>query len=610
MINTAFLNSSNYGWSQSKLQNIEYSFLSELPQYFTSNYLLLGSHQAETVIAGITVYTGSFVAGTEFEFVANQKNSVQNFLTSSSYNDQISFNDIISINISENIDGNGDITFLNQNKVTPESGSLTYPVNALNTISGNAADIFIDSTDFHNTDLTLGKYGYWNLIHEMGHAIGGLDDFAGKTEEGTYVDNQKYTMMSYNTYSGYFDSSGNDTATNKVHASGLMLLDIKALRDTYTVRDVRTEDGNVYKLGQGLGYDNDATKGFLYTIVDDNGANDAIDASDFTVSAEIDLREGHYSSIGVNGDGQAWLWDSYAYLSGDDDPDPGNVAIAYGTEIENAIGTDFNDRIIGNALDNTLTGGAGSDVLIGGAGLDTVDYDDDGSTVGTLTISSTLDEKGMEVVDGFAGTDTLHGIETLKTGDHDLTFNVYDASDNLNGRVEANMNGFSFNDSDIFAIDGTGDVTINTGTSTGSHYVTDAVYGHTITTQIANYSAVTSALTVTANGTNVTLTSGGSTTDMVNHNLDALYVGNGHNIINLQSGHEVDSVVTGLGIDEWTSVGHAGYADIDYVYAGGNDTIDYNGGYDSYNITLPYGVNTSDLSFSETNVRNEGYVPL
>jgi serralysin len=48
----------------------------------------------------------------------------------------------------------------------------------------------------------------------------------------------------------------------------------------------------------------------------------------------------------------------------------GNVSIAKGVTVENAIGGSGNDLLVGNAADNLLKGGAGNDVLYGGAGAD------------------------------------------------------------------------------------------------------------------------------------------------------------------------------------------------------------------------------------------------
>jgi serralysin len=47
------------------------------------------------------------------------------------------------------------------------------------------------------------------------------------------------------------------------------------------------------------------------------------------------------------------------------------LTIAYGAVIENAIGSDFNDTLIGNYVDNMLEGGKGFDMLYGGLGSDT-----------------------------------------------------------------------------------------------------------------------------------------------------------------------------------------------------------------------------------------------
>ena len=86
----------------------------------------------------------------------------------------------------------------------------------------------------------------------------------------------------------------------------------------------------------------------------------------------------------------------------------GNMTLAVGTVIENAVGGSGNDTIIGNTGDNVLTGNAGNDVLQeatlnadtlnGGAGNDTLyamtSGDIDGSGVG-------------DILNGDAGDDTI-----------------------------------------------------------------------------------------------------------------------------------------------------------------------------------------------------------
>ena len=133
----------------------------------------------------------------------------------------------------------------------------------------------------------------------------------------------------------------------------------------------------------------------------DQGGNDTLDLSGDTVAAQavanynssgkfvsysevartetvIDLREGHYSS-------------THGMVN--------NIGIAFGTVIENAVGTIFNDTMHGNSADNKLLGGSGQDQLFG---YDGNDYLDGG--------------QGADTINGGAGNDTI----------------VFDPNDNLN----------------------------------------------------------------------------------------------------------------------------------------------------------------------------------
>jgi Ca2+-binding RTX toxin-like protein len=78
----------------------------------------------------------------------------------------------------------------------------------------------------------------------------------------------------------------------------------------------------------------------------DTGGHDTIDAAAILTSSRIDLREGQYSDIGTIRN---------------------NLAITFGTVIEDAIGGVGNDFLTGNQAVNLLKGGAGHDSLTGGA---------------------------------------------------------------------------------------------------------------------------------------------------------------------------------------------------------------------------------------------------
>ncbi len=64
-----------------------------------------------------------------------------------------------------------------------------------------------------------------------------------------------------------------------------------------------------------------------------------------TYAVDLDLAGGAFSTVAATGSN--------------------NLAIAFGTVIEDAIGGGYNDRIVGNEAANRLSGGGGDDVLTG-----------------------------------------------------------------------------------------------------------------------------------------------------------------------------------------------------------------------------------------------------
>jgi Ca2+-binding RTX toxin-like protein len=88
----------------------------------------------------------------------------------------------------------------------------------------------------------------------------------------------------------------------------------------------------------------------------DAGGNDTLNLSGYATASEIDLREEAFSSAGPNpSTGGASV---------------GNIAIARGAVIENAIGGAGADTIFGNAVGNKLLAGGGADSISGFGGDD------------------------------------------------------------------------------------------------------------------------------------------------------------------------------------------------------------------------------------------------
>ncbi|HIF26202.1 MAG TPA: hypothetical protein EYG18_01795 [Micavibrio sp.] len=333
----------------------------------------------------------------------------------------------------------GDIWINTEAEATSLDGSLVWELSSIN----------------------QGSLAYNTIIHEISHSLG-LDDF-GKYSTSN-LNNQKYSVMSYSNLAGMdVTSSLEDT----VYAGGLQLYDIAALQSEYG-RNYNTRDTNTTYSASTAFTSNNTFGAFIYTIWD-GGGNDTIDASTYTNSqgAVIDLRQGEFSSIGYNANGGAAT---------------DNVAIAYHTIIEGAIGTSYSDIIIGNAWDNTLKGGdgndrifgdgltvsldslvsqiknaeagygtssgeyetaknnvapninnsgddkiiggAGDDTIYGGAGEDIADYSEDAANGGNAGITVNMNDTSGTVVDGFGDTDTLISIERIIATANSDTFNL------------------------------------------------------------------------------------------------------------------------------------------------------------------------------------------
>jgi Ca2+-binding RTX toxin-like protein len=270
------------------------------------------------------------------------------------------------------------------------------------------------------------------LRHEVLHGIGLYDAHIVLVD--TKYDNLKYTATSYNSH-GSFDTKLIDTfnVPAVVFPTSLMLLDYLALKEKGLLSTYDPKDEYYWSKDEKV----------LHTIYD-TGGKDVISAQDHERNTIIDLREGHFSSYGKS--------------DKSDEVPVENLAIAYGTVIENAIGGSGHDVLIGNTTGNELTGGDGNDILYGdGSRYNPAEWQFSGehqyAYLATID-NSAFDLEDKDTLKGGDGNDHLFGM----SGDDVLDGG--EEGDVLEGGEGKDTYNFDGNFGRDIVIDGDGDGTI------------------------------------------------------------------------------------------------------------------------------------------------------
>ncbi|MBP6317063.1 MAG: cadherin-like domain-containing protein [Rubrivivax sp.] len=245
-----------------------------------------------------------------------------------------------------------------------------------------AGDVWMDVESM--LDMAPGTEGYAALLHEIGHALG--------LRHPRNVDAGDAWAMQLRAQD---DRTALSVMSQSPSGDGLFRsdwgpLDVLALRYLYGTKPADT--GNThYALGALQG-------GSQTTIVDDGGV-DTLDASALNTGVSLDLTPGHLGSAGITPAG----------FSGVD-----NLGVSASTVIEHAVGSPFDDVLLGNDIDNTLSGGLGNDWSEGGAGTDTAAFE---GRRADYEVSNQFGKVFVKARDGVSGFDTLIDIEHLHFSD-------------------------------------------------------------------------------------------------------------------------------------------------------------------------------------------------
>ncbi|MRX08247.1 DUF4214 domain-containing protein [Pseudoduganella sp. FT25W] len=264
--------------------------------------------------------------------------------------------------------------------------SATKGVTGLPGSGAGAGDVWMDLESM--LALTPGSEGYAALLHEIGHALGLRHPV--NVDPGDHYAQQ---------FSAAFDMTSLTVMSGKASPDGLFpstwgALDITALRALYGKVAASAGD-TVYQLS-GLQFSTE-------TSIIDDGGNDTIDASLAVTGASINLTPGQVSSVGVTAGGIGAV---------------NNLSLGTDTLIENAVGSAYDDVLLGNDADNSLKGGKGNDWIDGGKGRDTAVFEGARSD---YLLSSGYGKIFVAARDGSSGFDTLLNTEVLKFSDLSIT---------------------------------------------------------------------------------------------------------------------------------------------------------------------------------------------
>ena len=269
----------------------------------------------------------------------------------------------------------------------------------------NGPDVVGSEND--NGGLEAGGYGFYTLVHEIGHGMGlahphdnggGSDIMPGVFNAfdsyGAFDLNQGiFTVMSYNP--GWPLDPANDPygVPWYLGPDGVPYLEVdEAWNGTMSALDVALLQ---LKYGANADYNSGDTIYVLpaanngdafYSVIWDGGGIDSI-VHDGTQSAIIDLTAATIDYSPTGGGMVSRATGVY-----------GGFTIAQGVVIENARGGSGADIIIGNSAANVLDGAGGADALAGLVGNDVL-YGRDGNDV-------LAGGQGADTLDGGAGTDT------------------------------------------------------------------------------------------------------------------------------------------------------------------------------------------------------------
>jgi len=269
-----------------------------------------------------------------------------------------SWADVANVTFTEKTSGgDGHMTFGNYSGGQDGAAAFAYLPGTGAGYDG-ASWYLINSSYTPNKTPDLNNYGRQTLTHEIGHSLGlahpgdyNAGEGAPTYNDASYgQDTRGYSVMSY--WSESNTSQNFSKGGVEAYSSGPLMDDIAAIQKLYGGNTTTRTGDTTYGFNSNAGRDflsaSSSADKVVFSVWD-AGGKDTLDFSGFTQNQKINLNEASFSDVGGL---------------------VGNVSIAKGVTVENAIGGAGNDLLIGNSVSNELKGGAGNDILYGAGGAD------------------------------------------------------------------------------------------------------------------------------------------------------------------------------------------------------------------------------------------------
>ncbi len=353
--------------------------------------------------------------------------------------------------------GDGHMTFGNYSNGSAGGAAFAYLPSGNSRTDGQSWYL-VDNSYKVNTTPDNGNYGRQTLTHEIGHTLGLShpgDYNAGEGnpsyKDATYAeDTRGYSVMSYWSESNTDQNFVKGGAPS--YSSAPLLDDIAAVQQLYGANMSTRAGDTVYGFNSTAGRDfysaTSASSKVVFSVWD-GGGKDTLDFSGFTQNQKINLNAASFSDVG----GMV-----------------GNVSIAKGVVVENAVGGSGNDLLIGNAAANDLKGGAGNDIIYGGGGADSL-TGGAGADIFVFGASSDSNRAGQDTIRDFvSGQDKIDvsAISTLSALQFVNAFSGHAGEAILNYNQSSNLGSLAID----FTGQGLGDFLVGT---VGQALATDIV---------------------------------------------------------------------------------------------------------------------------------------